>query len=69
MTSKHSLNLVDVQPGTRLVTHAGQQVEVVDNPQDGIWLVCRHVRADAAPGEPADGEIEPIFAQDIAGLA
>lgn len=69
MTDKPALNLVLVTAGTRLLTKAGQQVEVLENPQDGMWLICRHVRADAPAGAPADGDIEPIFAQDISGLA
>lgn len=69
MTQQQSLNLVDVVPGTRLVTHAGDCVEVVENPQDGTWLICRHVAPGTAPDAAATGAIEPIFAQDIAGLA
>ena len=67
MTSSKTLNLVDLQPGVRLRTKAGQLVEVVENPQDGIWLFCRIV--DAADMTPAEGPIEPVFAQDIDGFA
>lgn len=63
--SSRTLNLVDVQPGMRLTTKAGDRVEVVENPQDGSWLMCRAV----PPGsDAASGPIEPVFAQDIEGL-
>jgi hypothetical protein len=64
MSSK-TLNLVDVQPGMRLTTRSGQCVEVVENPQDGSWLLCRTVPAGA---DEATGPIEPVFAQDIEDL-
>ncbi len=64
--SSRTLNLVDVPPGMRLTTKAGDCVEVVENPQDGSWLYCRSV----PPGsDTATGPIEPVFAQDIEGLA
>lgn len=65
MSSK-TLNLVDVQPGMRLITKAGDCVEVVENPQDGSWLMCRAVPLGS---DAATGAIEPIFAQDIEGLS
>lgn len=63
------INLVDVKTGTRLTTLAGECVEVVENPQDGTWLLCRVVPPNTPPGTPLDGPIEPVFAQDIDGLA
>ena len=71
MTTSKTLNLVDVQPGVRLRTKTGQLVEVFENPKDGIWLLCRIIdaTATAADGDPSDGPIEPVFAQDIEGFA
>lgn len=69
MATLQTLNLVDVQPGVRLRTRAGQLIEVFENPQDGIWLLCRIVDATAEAGTPASGSVEPVFAQDIEGLA
>ncbi len=64
-TTPQTLNLVDVEAGTRLRTKAGQLYEVVENPQDGIWILCNPI--DEATGTA--GAMEPVFAQDIAGLA
>lgn len=68
MSSK-ILNLVDIQPGMRLTTLSGDCVEVVENPQDGIWLLCRTVPPEASADTPSTGPVEPVFAQDIEGLA
>jgi hypothetical protein len=64
-TTPQTLNLVDVEAGVRLRTKAGQLFEVVENPQDGIWILCHPI--DESTG--AAGPMEPVFAQDIAGLA
>ncbi len=69
MTTPKTLNLVDLQPGVRLHTKAGQLVEVFENPKDGIWLLCRTIDAGDATEAPATGPIEPVFAQDIEGIA
>lgn len=65
MATPQPLNLVDVEAGTRLRTKAGQLMEVVENPQDGIWILCSPI--DETSG--AAGPMEPVFAQDIAGIA
>jgi hypothetical protein len=52
------LNLLEVQPGQRIVLKNGTQAEVLENIGDGIWLRCRM----------GDGEEELVFCEDIAGL-
>jgi hypothetical protein len=42
------LSIQHWEPGTRLKLKDGKIVEVVDNPQDGTWLIVR----DLSPGAP-----------------
>jgi hypothetical protein len=43
-------------PGTRMELRDGSQVTVVENPQDGIWVIC----------EDESGNLEPTFCFDFA---
>lgn len=70
--SSATLNLVEVEPGTRLRMRSGELVVVVENPQDGVWLLCRAAGAAGAADDaaaPDAAPVEPVFAQDIEGLA
>ncbi len=59
--SAPTLNLADLLSGTRLALTDGRIVQVVDNPRDGTWLVCRTLDDTA--------EDELVSAGDISGLA
>ncbi|MBP0494548.1 hypothetical protein [Roseomonas indoligenes] len=56
---RKSINLLDVAVGSRLSLADGSVVEVVDNPGDGTWIMCRD------PGAPADAKDIPVFANDV----
>ena len=60
------LNLLTIEPGTKVRLIGGETAEVVENPGDGMWLRCRYLTADDAG---LVGEEEPIFANDVVGLA
>lgn len=60
------INIRDLAVGTRVVLGGGAEAEIVDNPQDGVWLFARYI---AAPGDPAlVGQEEMIFAQDVVAV-
>jgi hypothetical protein len=42
------LSIQHLEPGTRLKLKDGKIVEIVENPQDGTWLLVRDVDAGAA---------------------
>jgi len=61
------INVRDLLPGTSVVLAGGAEVEIVDNPRDGIWLVARYL---SSPRDPAlVGREEMIFAQDVVALS
>ena len=62
-----TFNLIEIQPGTRLRTANGAEVEVVENPGDGMWLFCRYLAHPTAPDLVGEEE-HAIFAQDIVAL-
>jgi hypothetical protein len=56
------LSIQNLEPGTRLkLKDEGKIVEVVENPQDGTWLIVRNL----SPGAPE----ELCHADDILELA
>jgi hypothetical protein len=60
------LNLREVEPGVTIQLKDGATAEVIDNPRDGMWLICRYL---ATPDDPAKtGTVEEIFVQDVAGV-
>ena len=63
-----TVNLVELQPGAVLLMTDGAIVEVIENPQDGIWITCRYL---SHPGNPAlvNGEEQQVFATDIQAYA
>ncbi|MEK7945985.1 hypothetical protein WKR98_14605 [Pigmentiphaga sp. YJ18] len=68
MSGHNALNLIDIKPGARLRTNEGAIVELIENPQDGVWLICRYVEHPSEPELVGDDE-QTVFAQDIVGLA
>ena len=59
---KTVINMLTLEPGTRVRLVGDAIAEVVANPQDGVWLLLRYV---AAPGNPDQvGTEEMVFADD-----
>ena len=52
-----------LEPGTKVGLPDGALGEVVDNPQDGSWVIVKYT---AHPLEPEKiGQEEPVFADDL----
>lgn len=62
-----SVNLLDLQPGNRLRLLDGGIVEVVSNPEDGMWVICNYLSHPTNAGVVNSGE-QPVFAHDIAAV-
>jgi hypothetical protein len=57
------VNLMLLEPGTKIALADGSIAEVVSNPLDGVWVFARYL---SAPSDAAlVGTEEMIFAQDI----
>lgn len=57
------VNIRALTAGTRVVLASGVEVEIVSNPQDGVWLFARYL---SSAGDPViAGDEEMIFAQDV----
>ena len=60
---KTIINVLTLEPGTRVCLVGDAIAEVIANPQDGVWLLLRYV---AAPGNPDQvGAEEMVFAEDV----
>ena len=58
------INLLHLQPGTKIRLTNSNTAEVMSNPMDGVWVSCRYLSSTADPD--LEGTEELIFAQDIA---
>jgi hypothetical protein len=57
------INIRDLAVGALVVLGNGAEVEIVSNPNDGVWLFARYL---SSPDDPAMvGQEEMIFAQDV----
>ena len=60
------INIRELAPGVTVVLASGAEVEIVDNPKDGVWLFARYV---SSPGDPdLVGREDMVFAQDVVGI-
>jgi hypothetical protein len=60
-----AINIRTIPAGTRVTLASGAEVEIVSNPQDGVWLFGRYLASE----DPAlVGTEEMIFAQDVVSL-
>jgi hypothetical protein len=57
------INIRDLAVGTRAVLASGAEVEIVSNPQDGVWLFARYLSSTDDPA--LVGQEEMIFVQDV----
>ncbi|MGD9921070.1 MAG: hypothetical protein AB7G13_00385 [Lautropia sp.] len=66
-TAPGVFNLLDLTQGTRVALADGSTAEILDNPQDGIWVICR---CPTDPGERGQvGAVgRPVFASDIVSI-
>lgn len=60
------INVIAIEPGTRLKLVTGALAEVVENVGDGQWLSVRYVQADDAS---LVGVEELIHASDVKAMA
>ncbi|AEC20146.1 hypothetical protein PT7_1606 [Pusillimonas sp. T7-7] len=67
MSDSKTINLVDLAPGMCVSLADGAIAEVVENPQDGSWLICRYLSHPTMP-ELVTSREHPIFATDIEGI-
>jgi hypothetical protein len=57
------VNVRALEVGTRVILATGAEVEIVSNPNDGVWLFARYL---SSADDPAlVGQEEMIFAQDV----
>lgn len=55
----YDVNLRTFKPGDTLQLVDGRVVEVVENPGDGAWLICRETVPGASP--------DAVFLAEVAG--
>lgn len=67
MADNKSLNLVDLQPGVRVRMADGAVAEIVENPQDGFWLIVRYLEHSTDPSLVGAGE-QQVFATDVESI-
>ena len=60
------INLMLLEPGTKIGLVDGSTAEVVSNPLDGVWVFARYLSSPSNAG--LVGTEEMIFAQDIVGI-
>lgn len=61
------INVATLAVGTKVVLADGDTLQIIDNPQDGMWLVCRRLTRDGAP--VADDGEETVFVHDIVDVS
>ena len=57
------INVRTLAVGTRVVLGSGAEVEIVANPEDGVWLFARYLSSTDDP--TLVGQEDMIFAQDV----
>jgi hypothetical protein len=57
------VNVRDLAVGTRVVVASGDELEIVSNPRDGVWLFARYLVSADDPS--IVGQEDMIFAQDV----
>jgi hypothetical protein len=57
------VNIRALAAGTRVLLATGAEIEIVSNPEDGVWLFGRYVSWADDPAMV--GQEDMIFAQDV----
>lgn len=58
-----TLNLRELKPGDRVKVGDDVIIEVVENPEDGMWIRGKYISVPSNPS--AEGTEEQIFAADV----
>lgn len=61
------INVMELEPGTKVRLVDDAVVEVVSNPRDGVWVQVRYLTAPEEPDKVGTEEL--IFAESLAELA
>lgn len=61
------INVLELEPGTRVRLVDGATAEVVSNPRDGVWIELRYLEVPADPAR--QGTAELVFAENVVDLA
>jgi hypothetical protein len=61
-----SFNAREVPVGATIRLTNDATAEVIDNPQDGMWLLCRYLSSPDDPGQ--EGVTELVFVQNVVGV-
>jgi len=59
----YPINIRDLPVGARVMLATGAEVEIVSNPEDGVWLFGRYLSSADDPAMV--GQEDMIFAQDV----
>ncbi|HZP26008.1 MAG TPA: hypothetical protein VFB90_03075 [Dehalococcoidia bacterium] len=59
-------DLMRAGAGTKLKLRDGSVIEIVENPQDGYWLLARFI---SSQDESRVGVQDMVFFEDVVGLA
>ena len=57
------INVRALAVGTRVMLGSGAEVEIIANPEDGVWLFARYLSSGDDPA--LVGQEDMIFAQDV----
>ena len=57
------VNVIELQPGTKIRLVGDATAEVVANPRDGIWIQVRYLTSPADPAQVGTEEL--LFAENI----
>lgn len=60
------INIATLEVGTKVVLADGDILQIIDNPQDGMWLVCRRL-TQGGTAVNDDGE-ETVFVHDVVDI-
>jgi len=61
------VNLRELKPGDRVRITGDVIIEVLENPEDGMWVRAKYI---TVPGNPAaEGTEDQIFASDVQTMA
>jgi len=62
----YPINIRDLPVGARVMLATGAEVEIVSNPEDGVWLFGRYLSSADDPAMV--GQEDMIFAQDVVAV-
>lgn len=60
------INIAALDVGTKVVLADGDILQIVDNPQDGMWIVCRRLTQNGQAVQ--DAAEETVFVHDVVAV-